>query len=155
MPAFSQVGKKLGAVKAAHGQQLVIVYAWLSITRGAALSSPSVSYTYSHTHMHANTFYFIPLSSLYSLCLSNLSTPLALRCVCRQTVPKWLPLSPLVCVVWLVPPSLLDWTLGAKTGHRRRKVCVHRVWIHASHRRGQDDMNPHWVPSPAGWQGRV
>lgn len=122
LPAFSQVAKKLGAVKPMRTTISDCLRLGRYHQMTSSISSPSLCFIHTHTCKHIS-FHHSP-GLLLSPCLSTLSTPLALRCVCRQTVPKWLLLSPLVSVVWLVPPSLLDSTLGAKKGHRQRKVCV-------------------------------
>ena len=58
------------------------------------------------THTHA-----YKLALALSLSLYPVSPPLAVRCVCRSTVAKWLPLSQVVSLVRLVPPFTLSYGL--------------------------------------------
>lgn len=139
------------------GQQLLIVYAWADTIRWRLLPlSASYTHTYMQTHFISPLSRSLPLSvSLPSLSLSLYPTCTE---VCVQTdCTKMAAAQPtgFCCVACspFSPRRNARVALGAKKGHRRRKgVCP--VWIHASHRRGQDAMNPHGVPSPAGCQGR-
>lgn len=121
----------------------------------------SLSLSASHTHMQTQSFYHShSVSHSPSPSSLSLSPPLALRCVCRQTVAKWLPLSPLVSVVRLVPPppppSLLGWAARSKVRAQAEKGA--RVGSGFMHLAAEVRMP--WIhiefcqTSPAGWQGR-
>lgn len=126
------------------------VYAWRDIMRWRLLP---LSLTASHTNTHANT----SISSL-ALSLSLLPSPSSLSPTCTEVCvqtdcSKMAAAEPTgLCCAACPPPTpshsthLLGRALGVRAQAKKER-CMCRVWIHASHRRGGDAMNPHWVLS--------